>query len=703
MGRRASRITTGFADRHAAGVLLADALERYRGRPDTVVMALPRGGVPVGYEVARALHLPLDVLLVRKLGAPGQEELAMGAVAFGGERVLNPDVVAAFGLRPEQLDQVTQRAEASLARQAQLHRGSRPPTEVAGKTVIVVDDGLATGATMRAALAALAHQGPAQLVVAVPVGARGAVDEVAHLADDVACVLAPEDFQAVGRWYRDFDQTTDDEVRALLDDAQRWAPVPEPAGGAAAVVRRAAHLLDLDWQDADPLAPVLRDAHLVLIGEACAGSHELAIERSRLTRRLIEDHGFDAVAVAADWPDAARVNRYVHGVGEDRSPAEALGSFERFPGWVWRNEEMADFTAWLRTHNEEEMAAGRPAVAIYGLDLHCLSRSVELVLHHLEQADPAAAARARERYACLDHVGECDGQAYEPGAFGAGTAEEDEVIARLVAHAWPSPTGPGDEGERDQATGRAAGASVEEEGAGADLAADERFRARRRERLAGDAASYHRTLFEGRVPAWNQRDRHLAATLEALADDLAERRGRRPRMAVWADCSHVGDARATQLADAGELSLGQLVRQRHGDDAVLVGCTTYAGTVTDADAWGTPARSVALPPARVDSYESLFHDTGLPAFTLALRDGPAELVDALATPRLERTVGAVYRPATERDSHYLRAALPSQLDAVIHVDETTPVRPLPARGSAPTDPRPPPPPPPSPPSRRRSP
>jgi predicted phosphoribosyltransferase len=212
-----------FRDRRAAGRRLAAALGRYAGRPDVVVLALPRGGVPVAYEVARALGAPLDVFVVRKLGVPGQEELAMGALATPGVRVLNEPVVRGLGIPPHVIDAVARQEEAELARRERLYRGDRPPLDVRGHTVILVDDGLATGATMHAAVRALRQRQPARIVVAVPTAAAEACEALETEADDVVCAVTPEPFYSVGLWYDDFEQTTDDEVRALLDESRQTA------------------------------------------------------------------------------------------------------------------------------------------------------------------------------------------------------------------------------------------------------------------------------------------------------------------------------------------------------------------------------------------------------------------------------------------------------------------------------------------------
>ena len=213
------RTVTRFRDRSDAGRQLAARLQQYRGRADVVVLALPRGGVPVGAEIARALGVPLDVFVVRKLGVPGHEELAMGAIASGDARVLNEEVLGRVGISPATLDAVTAREREEVVRRERLYRGDRPPPEVGGKSVIVVDDGLATGATMRAAVAALRAQDPARIVVAVPTGAADTCRELRSRADEVVCLIAPDPFLAVGFWYDDFGQLTDEHVRTLLDEA----------------------------------------------------------------------------------------------------------------------------------------------------------------------------------------------------------------------------------------------------------------------------------------------------------------------------------------------------------------------------------------------------------------------------------------------------------------------------------------------------
>jgi erythromycin esterase-like protein len=417
-------------------------------------------------------------------------------------------------------------------------------------------------------------------------------------------------------------------------------------------VRDAARLFPTeDASGYDALLDKVGDARFVLIGEASHGTHEFYAERAAITRRLIEERGFAAVAAEADWPDAYCVNRYVRGLGGDPTAYDALAGFERFPQWMWRNPVVVEFAEWLRARNAG-LAPSRQA-GFYGVDLYSLHDSVDAVLSYLARVDPEAAGRARTRYRCFDHFGE-DAQAYGY-ATAVGRAEpcEDAVVAQLLELQHRR--------EELAGSGRAT--------------ADELFAAEMNASVVANAERYYRSMFRGRHSSWNLRDTHMADTLGALSSHL-ERQGAGGKVVVWAHNSHLGDARATEMGDRGELNLGQLVRQRYGDDAAyLVGFTTHTGTVTAASDWGDPAERKAVRPGREDSYEGLLHATGIPRFWLDLRDD-APLARLLASPRLERAIGVIYRPETERQSHYFHAQLADQFDAVIHIDETRALEPL---------------------------
>jgi erythromycin esterase-like protein len=397
------------------------------------------------------------------------------------------------------------------------------------------------------------------------------------------------------------------------------------------------HLLRGNARDYDALLERFGDRNIVLIGEASHGTHEFYRERALITRRLIVEKGFRAVAAEADWPDAYRVNNYVRSRGSDASPDEALRGFRRFPAWMWRNDVVLDFAAWLRTHNDShrESQAG-----FYGLDLYSLFASMGEVLRYLDREDPAAATRARVLYSCFDHFHD-DPQAYGYGvSYGMSRSCEDEATRLLV-----------------KLRGRAS-------------QSDDFFDAEQNARLVKNAEEYYRSMFRGRVSSWNLRDGHMFETLQELCAHL-EKRGEAPKVVVWAHNSHLGDARATEMGDQGELNLGQLVREHYGDGCANIGFSTYTGTVTASTDWDGPAETKSVRPGLPGSYEALFHETGVPRFLVFPRE-----VEELATPRLQRAIGVIYRPETERQSHYFGATLADQFDAMIHIDETQALRPL---------------------------
>jgi erythromycin esterase-like protein/predicted phosphoribosyltransferase len=615
--------TQRFKDRAHAGRLLAERLPACAGRDDVIVLGLTRGGVPVAAEVAKALGAPLDVLLVRRLHLPGHDDLAIGAVASGGVRVLDARALRELDLPPDAIAAVTAETAREVERQARAYRGDRPPPDLAGRIAILVDDALVSGDRMRAAVRAVRQQEPARVVVAVPVAPPDVCADLRGIADEVVCLREPERLGSAGSWYEQPDVPDEREVQDLLARSK-----PPPAGGLGDALRS----LEDGYGD---LLERAAAADFVLIGEASHGTHEFYAERAELTKRLIAEAGFIAVAVEGDWPDAHRVDRYVRGVSDDRTPEDALSGFRRFPAWMWRNTVVRDFAGWLRAHND----AHAPKAGFYGLDLYSLRASMEAVIDYLERVDPDAAARARERYACFDHFGR------EPQAYGYATGLGGEEPC-----------------ERE-----AVEVLVELRERRAAAATDDAFFAEQNAALVVDAEEYYRAMFRSTRHSWNLRDRHMARMLDALVAHL-EREHEPVKVVVWAHNSHLGDARATEMGQRGELNLGQLVRRRHGADALLVGLTTYAGTVTAASDWGRPAERRRVRRALPGSWEELLHQAGEPR---ALIDPPQ--VPGL---RLERAIGVVYRPETERISHYFLARLAAQFDALLHFDETTALEPL---------------------------
>ncbi|MBW4557197.1 MAG: erythromycin esterase family protein [Trichormus sp. ATA11-4-KO1] len=417
-------------------------------------------------------------------------------------------------------------------------------------------------------------------------------------------------------------------------------------------VRGYAHRLTGAAQDYDPLMNLIGNTRFVLIGEASHGTHDFYEQRAEITKRLIQEKGFTAVAVEADWPDAYRINRYVRGVNDDPTPMEALSNFQRFPLWMWRNTEVLNFVGWLREYNDA-LPKNAIKTGFYGLDLYSMYASIEAVVGYLEQVDPEAAQRARYRYSCLEHFGE-DAQSYGYAtSFGIAKSCEQEVIKQLqdLQHRTTE--------------------YVQQDGL---VKADELFYAQQNARLVKNAEEYYRSMFQGRVSSWNIRDRHMADTLDQLVAHL-DQQGQQTKVVVWEHNSHLGDARATDMGSMGEVNVGQLVKERYGNDAVNIGFTTYTGTVTAVSNWGETAKLKQVRSALPGSYEAIFHQTERPQFLLNLRDENQAIVD-LRQPRLERAIGVIYLPETERVSHYFHACLPEQFDAVIHIDDTKGVQPL---------------------------
>ncbi|MDT3680262.1 MAG: erythromycin esterase family protein [Burkholderiaceae bacterium] len=403
--------------------------------------------------------------------------------------------------------------------------------------------------------------------------------------------------------------------------------------------------------DDEKLMALLASRRFALLGEASHGTREFYEQRAELTKRLIVDHGLDAVAVEADWPDAQRVNRYVRGSSHDRSAEEALGGFRRFPHWMWRNTIVRDFIGWLRQWNDAQPPDRR--VGFYGLDLYSLSASIDAVLAYLDSVDPEAAKRARARYGCFDHFRE-DAQVYGYSvAFDLKRDCEQAVVQQLVEL-------------RERSI-----EAIEREGAESDAL----FDAEQNARLVRNAEEYYRAMFGRRVSSWNLRDRHMVDTLQALDTHLAQQLGREPRIALWAHNSHLGDAGATEMGADGQWNVGQLARERYGAHrCTLVGFTTFQGSVTAASEWGGTEQRKSVRPGLAGSFEALFHEAGPERFVL--HPNEPRFAKAFAEPMLERAIGVIYLPESERMSHYFHARLPAQFDAVLHFDVTRALEPL---------------------------
>jgi erythromycin esterase-like protein len=384
------------------------------------------------------------------------------------------------------------------------------------------------------------------------------------------------------------------------------------------------------------------DRRVILLGEATHGTSEFYRARAAITRRLISKHGFNIVAVEADWPDAAVVDRHVRhrlAIRQEEPP------FQRFPTWMWRNTDVDALIEWMRSYNEKLPAQER--AGFYGLDLYNMSGSIAAVLSYLDKVDPEAAAEARDRYACLTPW-QRDPAVYGRAVLTRGYREcEEAVVSQL----------------KDLLTRQLDYARMDR---------DSFLDAAQNARLITAAERYYRIMYYGGAESWNLRDTHMFETLENVLDA----RGGNSKAVVWAHNSHIGDARYTDMGSLrDELNIGQLCREHFGKSTALVGFGTHTGTVAAASDWDGAMEVKRVQPSHQDSYERLCHDSGNPRFVLDLNRDDA-LRQQLQSPRIERFIGVIYRPDTEIISHYAEASLPLQFDAYVWFDETTAVTPL---------------------------
>lgn len=395
-------------------------------------------------------------------------------------------------------------------------------------------------------------------------------------------------------------------------------------------------------RDLDPLLQRIGDARVVLLGEATHGTHEFYAWRSRITRRLVEEKGFSFVAVEGDWPDFERLDRFVRGRSDERFAPEVLRTFHRWPTWMWANEDVGELCEWLRGHNER--APRDRQVGVHGLDVYSLWESMEAVVRYLEGYDSEAARVAKRAYECFAPYDK-EAEEYALATRIVPASCEDAVVHALAALRRRPPVVDGDERERY-------------------------FMAEQNALVARNAEHYYRLMIGSGPASWNVRDRHMGETLDRLLGFYGEG----SKAIVWAHNTHIGDARYTDMSDAGELNLGQIARETHGEaDVVLVGFSTHSGTVCAGDAWGASMETMVVPPGREGSFEDVLHRVGAKD-GLYLFDGLPK--GTLVEPRGHRAIGVVYRPAFERYGNYVPTVLPRRYDALLFLDETRALRPL---------------------------
>lgn len=414
------------------------------------------------------------------------------------------------------------------------------------------------------------------------------------------------------------------------------------------------HPIEGNKTDYDALLDCIADARVVLLGEATHGTHEFYAARAEITKRLIKEKNFTVIGIEGDWPDTYRVNRYVHHKGADKSAEDALADYKRFPAWMWRNREFVSFIEWLRIHNQSMFEANN-MVDVFGLDVYSLHRSIEVVIEELRKIDPKMAQEAEQKYACFDAYQDPQEYGYIASLFLNKTCH-NQVMEQYIALK-----------NKEIAFFKDENLNPEEE----------KFYIEQNALVIKNAEEYYRSLF-GQAPSvsWNIRDRHMMQTVTAIETFKKETTGKEAKMVIWAHNSHIGDARGTQMASYGEINIGQLAKEQYGPDAVSVGFSTYTGTVSAASAWGADVEKKYVRSALDESIESFFHLSTQDAFYIVLDEDPAIYEFFDTKDYLQRAIGVVYLPQTERQSHYFLAEITRQYDVVIHFDVSHAVEPL---------------------------
>jgi erythromycin esterase-like protein len=398
------------------------------------------------------------------------------------------------------------------------------------------------------------------------------------------------------------------------------------------------------YEDLDPLIERVGDSRFVLLGEASHGTAEFYDWRRLISQRLIREKGFSFVAVEGDWPDCYRVNRYVKNYPESGHDAhEVLHAFERWPTWMWANREVVTLAEWLRRHNASVADDGK--AGFYGLDVYSLWESMQAVLGYLSKIDSSALAAARKAFECFEPYAD-DAQEYARATVWAPASCEDDVVRMLEDLRRQKPQYDHD--------GR-----------------DAYFNAEQNALVAKNAEHYYRTMVRGDSPSWNVRDRHMVETLNRLL----EHHGPESKAIIWEHNTHIGDARYTDMAATGMVNVGQLVREEHAaEGVVLIGFSSYAGSVIAADQWGAPMRRMRVPPGRSGSWEDVLHRATPPDKLLIFDARNRER--GLLEERGHRAIGVVYRPDYEGYGNYVPTVLPYRYDALLFIDESHAVHPL---------------------------
>lgn len=637
-----------FKDRRQAGLKLSEKIKLTdEEKRNSVLIALPRGGVEVAVEVSKALRLPLDVLIVRKVGHPLYSEYGIGAVTEDDFSWLDQEALGVEKIPQASLDEIFEHEKKEVARRKLLYRQNRSLVDVENKNVILIDDGLATGVTSRLAARYLRFKDAKKVILAVPV----CVGQSAHLRhefDEVICLTESSQFTSVGQFFKSFDQLADEEVQDLLAEVYEHHPLPaydlRQFPPVEQLVLKNAVALKTHFDFAKMIEKI-KNSKIVMLGESSHGNQEFYEWRRLISQELIENHGFQFIAVEGDWPACTSVHQYIQSKEKYDQVYEAFQGFHRWPTWMWGNTETVKLAQNLKKFNE--LKSPRNQVGFYGLDVYSFFDSVDEVLRSLHEIDPALEKQARQHYACLEPF-----------------KRNEKTYAQSLHHI--------PEGCSKQI------ADVLQSVLQLKLQkgyAQQLFDIQQNARIVKNAEYYYSSLIHGTEESWNIRDRHMMETL----DLLLKKHGPASKAIVWAHNTHIGDDRATLMRRSGFVNLGGLARAEWGENRVcLLGFGTYRGDVTAARAWDGPAEALVVPPAGTDSIEYLFHRVAgaleTNSFFLWVKD---ELKKSeLKKARPHRALGVVYNPQSSRHENNVMTSLTDRYDGFVFVDQTHALVPL---------------------------
>lgn len=630
-----------FKDRDEAGKLLADKLSSY-GHFDPIVLALPRGGVPIAAIIAEKLKASLDVVLVKKIQAPGSEEFAIGAVAEDERPMLNESYINAENLDRDKIASTIVKRISEIRKRSILYREKLPALSLIGRTCILVDDGLATGATMVAAVEWLKTKKVKRIIIAVPIASTEGAKMVTPMVDEFVSLVTSSNMIAVGYWYEEFNQVSDNEVLQYLErrhDSKSSLPkaksIPEEIDKIAVPFKKSEELKSMIEE--------MSKHRIVMLGEATHGTKEYYQMRREISEILIQDYGYDFIAVEGDWPACYNLNKFAHSDSKKSSEEIVHNSFHRWPTWMWANDEIPPLIDWMK---KNDMGG------FYGLDVYSLFESLDETKKYLAKINPKLAAELVAGYECFDEFGKNE-MKYAESLLKFPEGCEKEVVANL----------------RELLRLRINDVQ---------LSNKEFFDVKQNARVVESAEKYYHTMLSGSVDSWNIRDQHMLETLEHLLHFY----GPNSKAIIWAHNTHVGDYHATDMLKDGYINLGGLARERFGfEDVFLCGFGSYKGEVTAAKAWGAEVQNMILPEAKTDSIEEYFHHAAEKSNAEKLyvplknldKDSPLNRVCG------HRAVGVVYDPIHERfGSNYVPTKLASRYDAFLFIDETHALKPIPS-------------------------